>query len=144
MEILDVIGLIKAAQALERDANVALMYSGLRLPQYRLMNLLAESGQATVSELSQGLKITRATASVTVNELVRAGSVVVAENPSDRRSIHVYLSEHGSQRLQVARSDLGIFISKLSGRCSSATVGVLNAFVRELGAKKWPKRAGDV
>lgn len=140
MESLDVVALIKVIQALERDTNVALMYSGLRLPQFRLLDLLAESGQATVSELSKGLGITRATASVMVNELIRNGSVVVVENLSDRRSFHIYLSDHGLRRLQVARSDLGVFLSKLSGRFTGTTVNALNTFVQAMSVKKWPER----
>jgi DNA-binding MarR family transcriptional regulator len=130
MEPLNVVALIKAVQVLERNANVALMYSGLRLPQFRLLETLAELGQATVSELSAGLNITRATASVMVNELVRSGSAAVVENPSDRRSFHIRLTEHGLGRLQTARSDLGVLIGKLSGRYPAETIRVLNEFAR--------------
>jgi len=130
MEQLDLVGLLKAVQTLERNANVALMYSGLRVPQFRLLNALAEAGQATVTEMSATLKITRATASVMINDLIRSGSVAVVENLSDRRSFHVRLSEHGLQRFQSARSDLSVLISKLSGRYPAETVRVLNEFTR--------------
>ena len=130
MEQLDVVGLLKAAQTLERNANVALMYSGLRVPQFRLLDALAEAGQATVSEMSARLKITRATASVMINDLIRTGSVAVVENPSDRRSFHVRLSEHGLQRFQSARNDLGVLVSKLSARYPAETIRVLNEFTR--------------
>lgn len=130
MEPLNVVALIKAVQSLERNANVALMYSGLRLPQFRLMDLLAEMGQATVSALSARLNITRATTSVMVNELIRSGSAMVVENPSDRRSFHVRLTEHGLGRLQVARRDLEVLTSKLSRRYPEAVIQTLNDFAR--------------
>ena len=64
MELLDVVGLLRAVQVLERNMSVALMYSGLRIPQFRLLGVLSEAEQATVTEMSEKLHITRATASV--------------------------------------------------------------------------------
>ena len=130
MEELDLLGLVKAAQMLERNANVALMYSGLRIPQYRLLDLLARCGQATVSEMGAALHITRATASVMINELIRSGSLVTDEHPSDRRSFHIRLTDHGLQRMQSARSDLAVLIRKTSQRYPQEVVRVLNAFVQ--------------
>jgi DNA-binding MarR family transcriptional regulator len=135
MEQLDVVGLLKAVQTLERNVNVALMYSGLRVPQFRLLVALAEAGQATVTEMSATLNITRATASVMINELIRSGSVVMVEHASDRRSFHIRLSEHGLHRFQSARSDLSVLISKVSGRYPAETIRVLNEFARSLAAK---------
>jgi DNA-binding MarR family transcriptional regulator len=136
MEKLDVVALIKAVQTLERNANVALMYSGLRIPQYRLLDVLAEAGQGTVSELSEKLRITRATTSVMVNDLIRSGSVLAVENPADRRSFHVRLTEHGLERLQVARSDLGVLTNKLSSRTPADMTRVLNDFARMIVSKQ--------
>ena len=129
MEYLDVVGLLKVLQELERNVAVSLMYSGLRLPQFRLLDLLAQEGQATVTELSGRMGITRATASVLVNELIRSGSLLVVENPCDRRSFHVRLTELGSNKLGVARSDLSVFRAKISSRYSQATIRLLNQFV---------------
>ena len=105
---LDVIALLKAVQILERNVNVTLMYSGLRVPQFRLLDAVAEAGQATVTEMSVALNITRATASVMVNDLIRSGSVAAVDNHSDRRSFYVRLTEAGLHRLQSARSDLSV------------------------------------
>jgi len=130
MEQLDVVGLVKAAQTLERNVSVALMYSGLRIPQYRLLELLAEREQATVTEMSEALRITRATASVLVNEMLRAGIVAVVEHPSDRRSFHVRMTELGSDKLHVARSDLAVLHKQLAKTYSPECVRVLNAFAK--------------
>lgn len=138
MESLNVVALIKAVQSLERNANVALMYSGLRLPQFRLMELLAGQGQATVSALSERLGITRATASVMVNELIRSGSALVVENPADRRSFHVRLTEHGLGRLQVARRDLEVLTGKFSRRYPEDMIRTLNDFARRNEPRSHP------
>lgn len=128
MEHLDVIGLLKAVQVLERNMSVALMYSGLRIPQFRLLDVLAQVGQATVTEMSAKLRVTRATASVTVNELIKSGAIEAVENFSDRRSFHIRLTESGQQRLSVARSDLGVYCAKVSQHYSPEIVRVLNTF----------------
>lgn len=130
MESLEVVSLLNALQRLERNVSVALMYSRLRLPQFRLLEILSEMGQATVTELSERLGITRATASVLVNELIASGTVGVIENPRDRRSFHIRLTEIGSNKLGVARSDLGVFRDKLSRRLSPETILLLNQFAK--------------
>jgi MarR family transcriptional regulator, 2-MHQ and catechol-resistance regulon repressor len=135
MQHLDVVGLLKAAQTLERNVSVALMYAGLRLPQFRLLDTLAEMGQATVSEMSEKLHITRATASVMCNDLLRSGAVAVVENPSDRRSFYIRLTELGSDKLHVARSDLGVLMNKLAQRYPQDMIQVLNEFAGMTGTK---------
>lgn len=127
-EELDVVGLLKAAQILERNMTVALMYSGLRVPQYRLLDLLVAAGQATVTEVSEKLRVTRATASVMVNELLKAGLVAMMDNPSDRRSFHIYITEAGLHKLSVARNDVAVFRRRLSTSLSPEAIRLLNAF----------------
>jgi DNA-binding MarR family transcriptional regulator len=128
MELLDVVGLLRAVQILERNMSVALMYSGLRIPQFRLLNVLSQTGQATVTELSEKLHVTRATASVMVNELIRSGALAVVENPADRRSFHIRITDAGMHRLNVARSDVGVFVDKVSRRYSPTVIKILNEF----------------
>ena len=130
MEQLDVVGLLKAAQTLERNVSVALMYAGLRVPQFRLLDVLAAAGQATVTEMSEKLHITRATASVMINDLIRTGIVAVVENPSDRRSFYIRLTELGSDKLHVARSDLGVLVDQLSRKYPEEMIRLLNEFAR--------------
>ena len=135
MEQLDVVELLRAVQTLERNASVALMYSGLRMPQFRLLATLEQMGQATVTEMSARLHVTRATASVMVNELIRTGIVAVLENPTDRRSFHIRLTENGTNKLHVARSDLAVLQEKLSQRLSPQAIAALNEFTALLVTK---------
>ena len=131
MEHLDVVGLLKAAQALERNVTIALMYAGLRIPQFRLLDALAEMGQATVTEMSEKLHITRATASVLISELLRSGIVAMLDNPTDRRSFHIRLTELGWTKLHVARSDVGVLKNKMSTHYSEDMIRILNEFARK-------------
>lgn len=135
MEHLNVVGLLKATQILERNMTVALMYSGLRIPQYRLLDALAGAGRATVTEMSDRLHVTRATASVMINDLIKSGIIAVAENPSDRRSFHIQLTDIGKNKLRVARNDLAVFENKLSSRLSPQAIRALNEFTETMSPK---------
>jgi len=132
MENLNVLGLLTAAQTLERNMSVSLMYSGLRVPQYRLLDVLAGMGQATVTEMSEKLRIRRATASVLINELIKSGIVEVTENASDRRSFHIRLSAMGAGKLEAARKDIAVFREKLSQKYSPEMIKILNEFADRL------------
>jgi len=128
MLTLDVFGVLQALQQLERDVSVSLMYAGLRIPQFRLLDRLHGMGSATVTELSRALSISRATVSVLVNEMIASGILVVEDHPEDRRSFHIHLSELGRNKLSVARSDLAVLSDKLSKRYPEEVVSVLNQF----------------
>jgi len=132
MRELNVVDLLRALQVLEKRVAVALMYSGLRVPQFRLLSLLDAHGPATVTEMSAALEVTRATVSVMVNELIRGGVVVGEENPSDRRSFHLHLTELGRNKLKVARSDMAVMQQKISGDYSDETLQLLNDFASEV------------
>jgi DNA-binding MarR family transcriptional regulator len=133
MESLDVMGLLRAAQILERNVTVALLYAGLRVPQFRLLQAIAESDQATVTDVSKKLNITRATASVMVNDLIRMQVIATVENPSDRRSFHVRLTERGQNKLLVAKKDIHALTQGLSSRFPQEIINALNEFVRMAG-----------
>ncbi|MEJ2346205.1 MAG: MarR family transcriptional regulator [Gammaproteobacteria bacterium] len=128
MEEFDLVELIKAVQKLEKRVSVALMYSGLRIPQFRFLDRLERAGRATVSEMSQALGITRATASVMTNELIAAHNVATVENEHDRRSFHIMLTDNGMHKLTVARSDVGVLQQKLTAELSDEVRMALGAF----------------
>jgi DNA-binding MarR family transcriptional regulator len=132
MERLDVVGLLNAAQQLERNVAISLMYSGLRLAQFRLLDRIASCRDITVTEVSRRMNITRATASVMINELIRSGVLAVIDNPTDRRSFHVRLTELGMNKLNVARSDLSVLMDTLSTRYPAETIRALNGFAQRM------------
>ena len=136
MAQLNVSELLRALQVLERNVSVTLMYSGLRIPQFRLLEQISSKGQTTVTELSKALNITRATASVQVNELIRGGIIAVVESEVDRRSFHVHITELGANKLNVARSDLAVMQQKLDHHFDQSTVECLNHFSDEMSKHK--------
>jgi DNA-binding MarR family transcriptional regulator len=132
VENLDVMKLLRAAQVLERSMSISLMYSGLRVPQFRLLDFLEGMGQATVTEMSEKLQVRRATASILINELIKSGIVEVTENASDRRSFHVHLSQMGANKLEAARKDISVLREKMSKNYSPETIRMLNEFSEQV------------
>lgn len=135
METLRVIELLEATQIFEKKLNLALMYSGLRLPQFRTMLFLEKSGKITVSDLSRYLNVTRATMSVLVNHLIKAQIVESIDNPKDKRSFYIKLTESGLSRLALAKSEVALVEDKISQDLSPETIASLNMVVTLLISK---------
>jgi DNA-binding MarR family transcriptional regulator len=132
MSELNVVDLLRALQVMEKKISVALMYSGLRIPQFRLLEYLDNNDSATVTEISCAMGVTRATISVMTNELIRSSVLITEDNPTDRRSFHLRLTELGRNKLNVARSDMAVMRKKISRNYSEETLKQLNAFARQV------------
>ena len=128
MTQLKVLELLEATHRFERKINLALMYSALRLPQFRAMLFLEQLGKITVSDLSRHLNVTRATVSVLINELVRADLVESLSNKSDKRSFYIRLTESGLKRLALAKKEVAMVAENLSQEFCEETVEALNHF----------------
>ncbi len=128
MQQLKVLELLEAVRVYERKINLSLTYSGLRLPQFKVMDFLEKSGKITVSDLSRHTNVTRATTSVLVNELIKLGIVESINNSSDKRSFYIKLTERGKTRLKVARSEFSLVEEKISNELSIDTIECLNNF----------------
>ena len=128
MTKLNVLDLLDAVLAFEQKVNLALMYSALRLPQYRVMVFLEKAGKITVTDLSKQLNVTRATMSVLVNDLLKADIVESLKNTTDKRSFYVRLTESGQKRLAVARKDLGFVEDSISENFTEERIAAINEF----------------
>lgn len=128
MTHLKVVELLDTTHYLERKIGVALMYSALRLPQYRAMLFLETLGKITVSDLSKHMNVTRATISVLVNELVRADIVECLDNRADKRSFYLRLTDSGLQRLALAKSEVSMVAANIASELTEDTLKALNDF----------------
>ena len=128
MTQLKVMELLEATQIFERKLGLALMYSCLRLPQFKAMLFLEQLGKITVSDLSRHLNVTRATVSVLISELVKAGLVENLVNKTDKRSFYLRLTESGVKRLALAKSEVAMVTESLSRNYCDETVQALNHF----------------
>ena len=128
MTQLKVMELLDATQLFERKLGLALMYSCLRLPQFKAMLYLEQLGKITVSDLSRHLNVTRATVSVLISELLTAGLVESLSNKSDKRSFYIRLTDTGIKRLTLAKSEVNMVTESLSRNFCEETVQALNIF----------------
>ena len=135
METLRVLELLEATQAFEKKLNLALMYSGLRLPQFRAMLFLEKSGKITVSDLSRYLNVTRATMSVLVNHLLKMNIVESISNSQDKRSYYLKLTEAGHNRLALAKSEVLLVQDKISEHFTDETITALNDIANSIKSK---------
>ncbi len=132
MESLHVIQLLEATQIFEKKLNLALMYSGLRIPQFRAMLFLEKSGKITVSDLSRYLNVTRATMSVLVNDLLKADIVESIKNPKDKRSFYMRLTDSGLRRLSLAKREVALVQERISAEFPPDTINTLNKIVTSI------------
>ena len=128
----DVLELIETVQLFENKINLALMYSGLRLPQFRAMVFMEKAGKITVSDLGRQHGITSATASVLVASLTKAGIIEKIANRSDKRSFYIKLTEAGLRRLQLAKTEVGMMEKRLAQNISEETLIALGNFSRSI------------
>jgi len=121
----DVLELLETVQVFETKLNLALMYSGLRLPQFRAMVFMEKAGKITVSDLGRQHGITRATASVLVASLTKAGIIESIANQADKRSFYIKLTESGLSRLQLAKKEVGLVEERLTEKIPEETIKAL-------------------
>ncbi len=135
MSTLQVLELLEATQQFEKKLNLALMYSGLRIPQFRVMVFLEKSGKITVSDLSRYMNVTRATMSVLVNQLLSASIVESIDNKKDKRSFYVKLTDSGLRRLELAQRAVKLVEEKISIAFSLDSIVALNQFSKAMLSK---------
>jgi len=129
---LDVLELLETVQVFENKISLALVYSRLRLPQFRAMVFMEKAGKITVSDLSRQHGITSATASVLVASLTEAGIIEKIANRSDKRSFYIMLTEAGLRRLQLAKTEVGLMEKRLAENIPEETLIALHNFSRSI------------
>ncbi len=78
--------------------------SVLSVPQLRALAFLHRNPGACLFHVADHLGVTRPTASVIVDRLVRRGLLARAEDPQERRRIVLTLTPRGTRHLEQARS----------------------------------------
>jgi DNA-binding MarR family transcriptional regulator len=78
--------------------------SVLSVPQFRALNFLHRNPGACLFNVADHLGVTRPTASVIVDRLVRRGLLLRVEDPRERRRILLTLTPEGTRLLEQARS----------------------------------------
>lgn len=132
MDELDLLRLMDAIQSFERKINLALMYYGLRLPQYRVLETLDRSGKITITDLSRHFDVSRATTSVLVTKMHKAGLVDYLDNRADKRSTYLKLTELGQARLKIARRAFELIQKSICQTLPQEVINALNILSQEV------------
>lgn len=99
----------------------------LSVPQFRVLVYLDRHPNASLSAVADHLGVTRATASTTVDRLVRQGFIDRAEHPEERRLVMLKLTEVGTDRLTQMRQTTRQKIVAMLGGLSSDELNHITA-----------------
>ena len=134
-DIAEITELLDAFYSLENQLSVLLMESALTIPRFRVMTFIENYENATLSDVSAALKITNATASVLVKELLKADLILYKKNPDDARSKYIELTSNGRDRYFIAKDSLQKLYKKLTARMSAKSVYAGHQFFSEIKTK---------
>jgi len=87
-------------------------------PQMLILDFLNKQGPARMSEVAKYMGVTTAAATGIVDRMVRAGYLVRAFEPGDRRVIKVKLTSSGARLIKEALRQRRRFIEQVFGRLS--------------------------
>lgn len=104
MDRIDVclIALRRILRATEMYGRQLARSSGLTAAQFRVLQVVAEKGRCTATEISQRMRVSQATVTSLVDKLVREGAVFREKSQTDRRQTNILLTEKGRKTISDA------------------------------------------
>lgn len=79
---------------------------GLTAAQFRVLQIVAETGQCTATTISQRMRISQATVTSLVDKLVRHEMVIREKSQTDRRQTNILITVKGKQAISEAPDPL--------------------------------------
>ena len=107
--------------------------SDLSVPQLRAMTFLQRNPGACLFNVADHLGVTRPTASVIIDRLVRRGLLIRTEDPRERRRIVLTLTPKGARHLEQARSATRTWMTGMLAPLPQATLRRIKEGVSFLG-----------
>jgi len=92
----------KAARRVSQFYDNKLRPTGLRISQFTILVIIWERASVSVNELAAYIELDRTTTGKNLRPLERAGLVLIAPDPADRRAKIVRLTPLGEQTLKRA------------------------------------------
>ncbi len=105
----------------------------LTVPQFRCLAFISRHDGCSVSDLSAFMGVTKATASVMVDRLTRAGTILVVNDLEDRRRSLLHISSPGRAQLQAIRAEARKDFALAMSHLSTHELATLNAGLEILG-----------
>jgi DNA-binding MarR family transcriptional regulator len=105
--------ILRATDSYARDLAQS---AGLTAVQFRALQLIAEKGHCTATEIAQRMLVSQATVTALVDKLVRKGMVTREKSRTDRRQTNITLTEQGRATVDNAPDPLQQqFVTKFNG-----------------------------
>ena len=80
--------------------------SGVTAVQFRVLQIVGETGQTTAKEISRRMRVSQATVTSLVDKLVKQGLVSREKSSVDRRQTNIVVTDKGRQTLRDAPDPL--------------------------------------
>ncbi|MCC1493078.1 MarR family winged helix-turn-helix transcriptional regulator [Cognatishimia sp. F0-27] len=80
--------------------------AGVTAVQFRVLQIIAETGNATAKTIAQRMRVSQGTVTSLVDKLVRDGMVLREKSTEDRRQTHIHITPKGLQTLNEAPDPL--------------------------------------
>jgi 5'-methylthioadenosine phosphorylase len=103
---------------------------------------LTTHGEATVSSMADGLGISQGWASRVAEEMERAGHLVRARDPADRRVVRLRLSPSAVRAMERANNWRGVAVERALEPCGPAERQVIRAFLDRVAHEMEHGRSG--
>lgn len=91
--------ILRATEKYSRDLARA---AGLSAVQLRVLQIVAEKGHATPTELSTRMRVTQATVSALIKKLEAKGLLSRRRSETDRRQMRLEITEEGREKVRTA------------------------------------------
>ncbi len=119
---------------------------GVTASMRNVMTLLATAGDRTVPELARERAVSRQHVQSVINDLLAAGLVRPAPNPSHRRSPRLALTDEGLRRLRMVSEREAQTLSRIAPAVShldlAAAARLFDSLERDLTAQMLERAAG--
>src|SRR6056297_773428 len=76
--------------------------AGLTAVQFRVLQIVAERGNTTATEIARRMRVSQATVTSLVDKLVKHGMVIREKSQTDRRQINILITERGHDTISLA------------------------------------------
>lgn len=95
--------ILRATELFGREIKQA---AGVTPVQFRVLQIVAETGQTTAKTIAQRMRVSQATVTSLVDKLVREGMVLREKSTQDRRQTDIHITPKGRQTLADAPDPL--------------------------------------
>ncbi|QFT81670.1 putative HTH-type transcriptional regulator YusO [Roseovarius sp. THAF27] len=100
------VALRRILRATDRFGREVKESAGVTPAQFRVLQIIGETGQATATAISSRMRVTQATVTSLVDKLVGEGMVLREKSTRDRRQTNIHLTTKGRETLSRAPDPL--------------------------------------